>query len=67
VTTDQLAALDLIAARAAVKQYRKATRRHIEGERYCLVGGWFDWAMEERRFAAVTGTAALMERLGMQS
>lgn len=63
--TDQTV-LDLIAARAAIAQYRAAARRHKEGERDLLVGGWLDWAEECRRFAAITGTAALMERMGLR-
>lgn len=65
-TDTDYAALDLVAARAAIKQYRRAARRHTEGELACIMDGWPEWADEERRYAALTGTAALMERAGLR-
>lgn len=54
---------DLMAQRAAVRQYRKAARRHTDAGNELMLAGEFGWAGVELRYADIAANAALAEKL----
>lgn len=54
---------DLMAQRAAVRQYRQAARMHSEFGNELMLAGEFGWAGEELRYADLLSKAALSEKL----